>query len=108
MRIWSLSWERDVELLAEVAGILDMEYDKSLNSLNTVGYKEVIQYIEGKIDFETCVNLIKRNSRRYAKRQLTWFKPEEDIRWYKVDNADQLPGIASEIIESYINKNLEK
>ena len=95
-------------LLAEVARILEMDYDKSMNSLNTVGYKEVIRYIEGKIDYETCVNLIKRNSRRYAKRQLTWFRPEEDIRWYKIEKAEQFPGIASEIVELYINKNLEK
>lgn len=95
-------------LLAEVARILEMDYDKSMNSLNTVGYKEVIRYIEGKIAYETCVNLIKRNSRRYAKRQLTWFRPEEDIRWYKIEKAEQFPGIASEIVELYINKNLEK
>jgi tRNA dimethylallyltransferase len=95
-------------LLAEVAAILEMEYDKTLNSLNTVGYKEVIQYIEGNIDYETCVELIKRNSRHYAKRQLTWFRPEEDIRWYKVEDAGQFPEIASEIVELYISKNLKE
>jgi tRNA dimethylallyltransferase len=95
-------------LLAEVARILEMDYDKSLNSLNTVGYKEVIQYIDGKIDYETCVNLIKRNSRRYAKRQLTWFKPDEDIHWFKVEGISQIPEIASKIIEMYLHTNLEK
>jgi tRNA dimethylallyltransferase len=95
-------------LLAEVAGILEMDYDKSLNSLNTVGYKEVIQYIEGKIDYKTCVELVQRNSRRYAKRQLTWFRTEEDVRWFKVETAKQLPGIASQIVEHYLNKKMEK
>jgi tRNA dimethylallyltransferase len=94
-------------LLAEVAHILDMNYDKSLNSLNTVGYREVIQYIEGEIDYETCMDLVKRNSRHYAKRQITWFKSEADIRWYEIENSEQIPGIASKIIQLYLDKNLE-
>jgi len=51
-------------LLFEVAHLLEMGYEKNLNSLNTVGYKEVIQYLEGQITYDKCVELVKRNSRR--------------------------------------------
>lgn len=55
---------------------------RHLNSLQTVGYKELFQYFDGKITREEAVELIKRNSRRYAKRQLTWFRRDEAIRWF--------------------------
>ncbi len=55
---------------------------RHLNSLQTVGYKELFQYFDGEISREEAVELIKRNSRRYAKRQLTWFRRDESIRWF--------------------------
>ena len=94
-------------LLPEVARILEMNYDKTLNSLNTVGYREVIQYIEGEMDYQTCVELVKRNSRHYAKRQITWFKSEADIRWFEIVNREQIPEIASKIVQLYLDKNFE-
>mgnify|MGYP001794421325 CR=1 FL=1 len=56
---------------------------KELNSLQTVGYKEIFDHMEGKYDYSECVRLLKRNSRRYAKRQLTWFKKRKDIHWFQ-------------------------
>ena len=88
-------------LLREVANILEMGYDPSLNSLNTVGYKEVIQYLNGKIDYQGCVTLIKQNSRHYAKRQLTWFKPDKDIHWHKIENKDDTERVAKIIFQTY-------
>lgn len=55
---------------------------RHLNSLQTVGYKELFQYFDGEISLEEAVELIKRNSRRYAKRQLTWFRRDEAIHWF--------------------------
>ena len=55
---------------------------KSLNALQTVGYREIFEHIDGNYDREEAVRLLKRNSRRYAKRQLTWFKRDEEIRWF--------------------------
>lgn len=55
---------------------------KELNALNTVGYKELFEYFEGRITRDKAIELIKRNSRRYAKRQLTWFKRDETIHWF--------------------------
>lgn len=56
---------------------------KELSSLQTLGYSEIIKYLEGKYDYEECLRLLKRNSRRYAKRQMTWFKNQEDMVWFK-------------------------
>ena len=67
-------------------------YDyRNLNALDTVGYKELFNYIEGVISKEEAINLIKRNTRRYAKRQMTWFKKLNDINWIeKADDAKML------------------
>ena len=58
---------------------------KKLNALNTIGYKEIFEYLEKKINLEDAIDKIKTNSRRYAKRQLTWFKSNEKINWYSYD-----------------------
>ncbi len=92
-------------LIAEVAGILDMGYEKNLNSLNTVGYKEVINYLEGLIDYETCMEQVKKNSRNYAKRQLTWFRADQNIRWFMLDNRTGLHDVAAEIIKTCCKVN---
>ena len=55
---------------------------KHLNSLQTVGYQELFDYFDGKISLEKAVELIKRNTRRYAKRQLTWFRKDPEIKWF--------------------------
>ena len=60
---------------------------KKLNALNTIGYKEIFKYLEKKINLEEAINEIKTNSRRYAKRQLTWFKANKKVNWYG-DNYD--------------------
>jgi tRNA dimethylallyltransferase len=54
---------------------------KDHNALQTVGYQEIFDYMDGKYDRDEAVRLLKRNSRRYAKRQLTWFKRDEEIHW---------------------------
>ncbi len=55
---------------------------RTLNALQTVGYREFFDYFEGRTSYEEAVSLIKRNSRRYAKRQLTWFRRDPEIRWF--------------------------
>jgi tRNA dimethylallyltransferase len=87
-------------LVEEVKGLLGKGYKKSLNSLNSVGYKEVIDYLEGSIDFETCVDLVKQNSRRYAKRQLTWFRADHGIKWFSIYDRTDLPKVAKQISQA--------
>lgn len=72
---------------------------RHLNSLNTVGYKEIFDYLEGKYSLEEAVEKIKQNSRRYAKRQLTWFNRDESITWFHPDDIDN--------IVSFINKSID-
>ena len=71
-----------------------------------IGYKELLPYISGELGLSVCVDNLKRATRRYAKRQLTWFRRDKDIRWFRVDEmtADQL---ADEAIE-YIGQNPDK
>ncbi len=77
----------DEGLLEEVTGLYPY---KNLNSLNTVGYKEIFDYLDKKTDLETAVALIKQNSRRYAKRQLTWFNADAEIRWFAPNEQDEI------------------
>ena len=60
------------------------------NALQTVGYQEIFDFMEGKYDRNEAIRLLKRNSRRYAKRQLTWFKRDEEIRWFSNTNSSAL------------------
>lgn len=60
------------------------------NSLNTVGYKELFDYFEGKISLEEAIELIKRNSRRYAKRQLSWFRRDDAIQWFHPEQEREI------------------
>ena len=72
-------------LLQEVKSL---HLHKALNALASVGYKELIEYLDGEIDLDAAVDLIKRNSRRYAKRQITWFGKDKSIKWFPPDEID--------------------
>jgi tRNA dimethylallyltransferase len=74
-------------LLKEVEDLERRGYTDTLNALNTVGYAEAFAYRRGEIGYEEMVRLFKQNSRRYAKRQLTWFRRDERVRWIPVDAA---------------------
>lgn len=60
------------------------------NALQTVGYKEIFDYLEGRYDRSEAVRLLKRNSRRYAKRQMTWFKRQEQMTWFHPESWDKI------------------
>jgi tRNA dimethylallyltransferase len=76
------------------AGLLDEAKNliskKELNALQTVGYKELFDYFENKTSLDEAVDLIKRNSRRYAKRQLTWFRRDKEIQWFSPDQTEEI------------------
>ena len=63
---------------------------KELNALNTVGYKELFDYLDGRWPLEEAVERIKSNTRRYARKQLTWYKKDEHIRWFYPDDKQSL------------------
>jgi tRNA dimethylallyltransferase len=86
-------------LKEEVDSILKSGYLPDLNSLNTVGYKEMISFIRGEISFHKAVDLIKRNTRRYAKRQITWFRKDARIQWESVKRNEDLVIFAEKIVD---------
>lgn len=63
---------------------------RNLNAMNCVGYREFFDYFDGKITRDKAIELIKRNSRRYAKRQLTWWGKDKDIKWFKPDQIEEI------------------
>ncbi len=88
--------EEVVKLLQKVDS-----YDKS--SVKAIGYKEFIPYFEKQIDFEEVVRLIKRNSRRYAKRQFTWFKKDKSLIKLEIDNNIEQKGY--ELVKSFLERH---
>jgi tRNA dimethylallyltransferase len=93
-----VDWMIDNGLIEEVKNILKMGYNKNLNSLNTVGYKEVIQHLDGEITLERAIELIKRNTRHYAKRQMTWFRKDNRIHWFDIQDEKDLELIPQKIL----------
>lgn len=69
-------------LLAEAEALYEHKY---LNALNTVGYKELFRYLDGDLSLAVAVEEIKKNTRRFAKRQLTWFRKDKEITWFQYD-----------------------
>jgi tRNA dimethylallyltransferase len=63
---------------------------RDLNALNTVGYKEIFEYFDGQVSLEKAIENIKTNTRRYAKRQLTWFKKMQGIQWFQPEEKNEI------------------
>ena len=97
-----IDWERET-LYDRINRRVDMMIDEGLeaearavyhlrhlNSLQTVGYREMFDYFDGTISRDEAIELIKRNSRRYAKRQMTWFRRDEEIRWFSPTEFDSM------------------
>jgi tRNA dimethylallyltransferase len=68
---------------------------RNLNALQTVGYREIFDFIDGLYDYDEAVRLLKRNSRRYAKRQLTWFQKDQATQWF--ENENQIVAFATKL-----------
>lgn len=92
-------------LIDEVKSILEMGYNKDLISLKAIGYKEIIMYLENEISLEEAIELIKKASRNYAKRQLTWFRRDHRIKWINIDEYDKTIDICNNISD-YIVESL--
>ena len=70
----------------EVSTLLKMGFSKDLPSMKSIGYKEVVKYVDGSIELKECLDEIKKSTRHYAKRQLTWFKKYDDAMWLDLSN----------------------
>lgn len=91
-------------LIDEVKNILNLGYPKTINALNTVGYKEIIEYLDDQISLDRAIELIKRNSRRYAKRQMTWFNADKRIEWHQIKSEADLFKLAKIIAKDFYER----
>lgn len=91
-------------LIDEVRNLMDLGYNKNMVSMQALGYKEIIAYIEGKYSKEEAIEILKRNTRRYAKRQLTWFRADPRIFWINTESYRDSNDIAENIIRYFAGK----
>ncbi len=70
-------------LVAEVESLLNMGYTADLKSMQSIGYRHVVEYLQDKLSRDEFVRTLKRDTRRFAKRQITWFGADQQIRWYE-------------------------
>lgn len=93
----------DQGLIEEVRSLYQQGYDLELTSMQALGYKQLINHFEGEYDLEEAIRLIKRDTRHFAKRQLTWFKRDDDIKWFDVGEyefEELVTAVKSEISEA--------
>lgn len=108
---YALLWDRDAlierinkrvdimmhdGLLDEVRSVYPY---RELNSLNTVGYKELFDFLDGKCSLEDATNRIKINTRQYAKRQMTWFRKNDEYKWFAIEETDDIISSIKHIVK---------
>ena len=87
-------------LVEEVGGLMAKGYDKNLVSMQGLGYKEIIPYLNGECSLDEAVYILKRDTRHFAKRQLTWFRRERDVRWLDKSRTTSENEILNEILNT--------
>ena len=106
----ALLWERS-ELINRINKRVDIMVNEGLveeakamypkrylNSLNTVGYKEIFEYFDGKVSLDEAIENIKINTRQYAKRQMTWLRKNNDYKWFTIDELDEMLNYINSVI----------
>lgn len=88
-------------LVAEVGQLLEKGYGPGLNSMQALGYAQIIKHLEGHLSCEEAVEEIKRETRRYAKRQLTWFRKDTRINWWDLSNYNEEDTLIDKICEYF-------
>ena len=85
--------------LDEVRGLLDRGYLPALKPLRAIGYRHMVEYLEGRTKLDDTVACLKRDTRRYAKRQLTWFRHEEGLEWHRVEGPAYIERVLGSLAE---------
>lgn len=93
-------------LVQEVRKLKDRGYDRSLVSMQGLGYKEILAYFDGELSLEEAVYILKRDTRHFAKRQLTWFKRERDVLWLDQSKYDSRGAILADMIHILRQKGI--
>ena len=90
----------DEGLIDEIKSLQDMGLTADIQSMQGIGYKEILSHLDGEISYDEAIELVKKNSRNYAKRQLTWFKRDERYNWLDC-MADDLLGQAEKLLKDF-------
>ncbi len=90
-------------LVAEVQNLLQQGTPPTAQALQSIGYKQVVEYLQGQLPYDTCIDNIKQMTRRFAKRQITWFKRMEYINWLEITDQTELQLVA-ELIAQEVEK----
>jgi len=86
-------------LVEEVKKLLAMGYSAELKSMQSIGYRHVVEFLEEKLPWDECVRTLKRDTRRFAKRQFTWFGADPQIKWYEPDQLNEIVKLAEGFLE---------
>ena len=93
-------------LVDEVKNLLNMGYSRDLVSMQGIGYKEIIKYLDGEYTYDEAIEIIKRDSRRYAKRQITWFKRYKEAKWFNLDEYEDFDILEKDVL-SFIENSIK-
>lgn len=85
-------------LVEEVRRLKEMGYDRGGTAMQGIGYKEILEFLDGRVSYDETVYILKRDTRHYAKRQMTWFRRIEGINWLKVDESSDFEKLSEKII----------
>jgi tRNA dimethylallyltransferase len=91
-------------LVLEVGNLLEGGCHPALTSMQGLGYKEIVAHLAGNLSLSAAMELLKRNTRRFAKRQLTWFRRDAQIKWHAVDTDSDRRNVTKEIIKKVAGK----
>ncbi len=86
-------------LLEEVKKLLQMGFSPELKPLRAIGYRHLIAYLRGEMDLEEAVRQMKRDTRRYAKRQLTWFRADPEVIWFRPEEKEKILALAKQFLQ---------
>ena len=86
-------------LVDEVIKLLEMGYPAELKSMHSIGYRHVVEFLEEKLPWDECLRTLKRDTRRFAKRQFTWFGADQQIQWYAPDQLNEIAGLVKGYLE---------
>ena len=89
----------DAGLLGEVKKLLGMGYNADLKAMQSIGYRHMAAFIEGQLPWDECVRTLKRDTRRFAKRQFTWFGADQQIQWYEPDQLNEIIRLVEGFLE---------
>ena len=94
-----VDWMIAAGLVEEVKKLLNMGYTADLKSMQSIGYRHVAEYLQNKTSWDECVRTLKRDTRRFAKRQFTWFGADRQIQWYAPNRLNEIAGMVEEFLE---------